>query len=265
MAREALKAADAALTHQPAPVTTRAGHTHPAWDQRPMGDLSRDELAAQLASVRLQIRSAQEARAPLSETARRVIADLTHESQLRRALPWRDRAHEDYQREQAGATSLAARAGTVQARRTATPRRQQMARAALARADAVTDKIAAELRLRERLPDHPPYRPSHRGEIPDWVADRHAMAHPGTPDHWVAHLAERHRILARSLADRGHVLATAPPAWARPLGPPPPTGEVRRGRAGGSCGRAALRGGDGLASSHGDRAGCPVRPAPRHE
>ncbi|MEU3664335.1 hypothetical protein AB0E77_32050 [Streptomyces sp. NPDC032940] len=54
------------------------------------------------------------------------------------------------------------------------------------------------------------------------------MAHPGTPDHWVAHLAERHRILARSLADRGHVLAAAPPAWARPLGLPPPASSPRR-------------------------------------
>ncbi|MFF9458662.1 MobF family relaxase [Streptomyces flaveolus] len=234
VAREALRAADAAVTHQPAPVTTRAGHTHPAWDQRPMGSLSRDELAAQLASVRAQIRRAQEARAPLSETARRVITDLTHESQLRRTLTWRDRAREDYQRERAtstalpGATSAAALRRSVQARRAAAARRQEMARAALARADAVTGKIAAELRLRKRLPDHPPYRPTHRGDIPDWVADRHAMAHPGTPDHWVAHLAERHRILARSLADRGHTLATAPPAWARPLGPPPPASSPRR-------------------------------------
>ncbi len=42
------------------------------------------------------------------------------------------------------------------------------------------------------------------------------------------HLAERHRILARSLADRGHTLASAPPAWARPLGNPPPTSTSRR-------------------------------------
>nr|WP_308299338.1 AAA family ATPase [Streptomyces sp. CL12-4] len=234
VAREALRAADAAVTHQPAPVTTRAGHTHPAWDQRPMGSLSRDELAAQLASVRVQIRRAQAARAPLSETARWVIADLTHESQLRRALIWSDRAREDYQRERAtstalpGTTSAATTRRTVQTRRAAAARRQEMTRAALVRADAVTDKIAAELRLRERLPDHPPYRPTHRGDIPDWVADRHAMTHPGTPDHWVAHLAERHRILARSLADRGHTLAADPPAWARPLGPPPPASSPRR-------------------------------------
>ncbi|MET8516898.1 MobF family relaxase [Streptomyces sp. NPDC005077] len=90
-------------------------------------------------------------------------------------------------------------------------------------------QAVAELLLRERLPDHLPHRPDDRGEIPDWVADRHALTHPDTPEHWRHHLAERHRILARSLADRGHTLAPAPPAWARPLGPPPPhTALLRR-------------------------------------
>ncbi|OEJ23054.1 hypothetical protein AR457_38330 [Streptomyces agglomeratus] len=234
VAREALKAADAAFTHLPAPVTTRAGHTHPAWDQRPMGDLSRRELAAQLAAVRTQIRRAQASRTPLSKAARHVIATLTRESHLRRALHWRDAAREDFQRERAttsaptGATSLAAIRRTLKTRRATTAQRQQSARAALARANAVTDKIYAELRLRERLPDHAPHRPNHRGEIPDWVADRHALLHPDTPEHWITHLAERHRILARSLADRGHTLAVSPPAWARPLGPPPPTSAPRR-------------------------------------
>ncbi|MFF8618814.1 MobF family relaxase [Streptomyces sp. NPDC015350] len=234
VAREALKAADAAFTHLPADVTTRTGHTHPAWDQRPMGNLSRRALAAQLAHARTQIRRAQARRTPLSDTARHVIAALTHESQLRRALHWRDVAREDFQRERAtttaapDATSAAAIRETLTARRALTAQRQQTARAALARADAVTDKIDAELRWRKRLPDHLPHRPDHRGEIPDWVADRHALAHPGTPEHWVTHLAERHRILARSLADRGHTLAAAPPAWARRLGPPPPTHAPRR-------------------------------------
>ncbi|MFI1701417.1 MobF family relaxase [Streptomyces bobili] len=234
VAREALKAADAAFTHLPAEVTTRAGHTHPAWDQRPMGDLSRRALAAQLAMVRTQIRHAQANRTPLSDAARHVIAALTHESQLRRALNWRDSAREDFQRERAttsavpGATSAAALRRTLKTRRDATHQRLQSARVQLARADAVTDKIHAELRLRERLPDHAPHRPNHRGQIPDWVADRHALVHPDTPEHWVTHLAERHRILARSLADRGHILAAAPPAWARPLGPPPPTSAPRR-------------------------------------
>jgi conjugative relaxase-like TrwC/TraI family protein len=233
-AREALKAADAAFTHLPTEVTTRAGHTHPAWDQRPMGDLTRRELAAQLALVRTQIRRAQTNRTPLSDIARHVIADLTRESQLRRALNWRDTAREDFQRERAtssaapGATSLAAIRRNLSTRLATTAQRQHSARAALARADAVSDKIYAELRWRDRLPDHAPHRPNYRGEVPDWVADSRALVHPDTPEHWVTHLAERHRILARALADRGHTLAVSPPAWARPLGAPPPTSAPRR-------------------------------------
>ncbi|UXY40379.1 hypothetical protein [Streptomyces albidocamelliae] len=200
VAREALKAADAAFTHLPGPVTSRAGHTHPAWGQRPMGDLSRHELASQLAALRRQMQRAQESHTLLSDTARHLIAALTREAQLRRALT---------------------------ARRATTAQRRRFARAALARADAVSDKIHAELRLRERLPDHAPHRPTHRGETPDWVADRHALLHPDTPAHWTTHLAERHRILARSLADRGHTLATNPPAWARRL--PLPSGAATAG------------------------------------
>lgn len=232
--REALKAADAALTHLPAPVTTRDGHTHPAWDKRPMGDLSRTQLAADLAFARAQTRYAQATKTPMSDTARRIMADLTRESQLRRALAWRDAAREEFQRERAkqhtptGLGWMARLHHSVDQRRATTAQRQQIAKAALARANAVTDKVAAELRWRERLPDHLPHRPNHRGEIPDWVADRHALLHPHTPEHWRTHLAERHRILTRSLTERGHTLATAPPAWARPLGPPPPPTSPRR-------------------------------------
>ncbi|MEU5241680.1 MobF family relaxase [Streptomyces lydicus] len=233
-AREALKAADAALTHLPAPVTTRDGHTHPAWDKRPMGDISRTQLAAELAFARAQIRYAQATATPMSDTARRIMADLTRESQLRRTLAWRDAAREEFQREQAkqhtptGVGWMARLHRSVDQRRATTAQRQQIAKAALARANAVTDKVAAELRWRERLPDHLPHRPNHRGEIPDWVADRHALLHPDTPEHWRTHLAERHRILTRSLTARGHTLATTPPAWARPLGPPPPPTSPRR-------------------------------------
>jgi hypothetical protein len=134
VAREALKTADAAFTHLPAEVTTRAGHTHPAWDQRPMGDLSRRELAAQLATVRSQIRRAQASRTELSAAARHVIADLTRETQLRRTMNWRDAAREDFQRERAtssaalGATSPAAIRRTLQTRRTTTDQRRNAAR-----------------------------------------------------------------------------------------------------------------------------------------
>ncbi|MFE7779440.1 C-terminal helicase domain-containing protein, partial [Streptomyces sp. NPDC057445] len=235
-ARAALQAADAALTHLPTPVTTQAGHTHPAWPDRPLGPLSRTELAAQLAAVRAQIRRTQTTRIPLTQTARNTLAGLIHESRLRRALTWRERAREDYQRQQTNQrrphdapTSLAATRRAVTGRRTTATGRQEYARAALARADAVTGKIAAELRYRDRLPDHPPHRQNHHGDIPDWVADRHALTHPDTPLHWREHLAERHRILARSLAERGHTLAAEAPAWARPLGPPPPaTSPLRR-------------------------------------
>ncbi|GGT02703.1 hypothetical protein GCM10010254_23770 [Streptomyces chromofuscus] len=195
VAREALRAADAALIHLPAEVTTRAGRTHPAWNTRPLGELSRRELAAHLAAARAQMRRAQASRTPLSDTARHVIAALARESRLRRALARRDAAREDFQRERAlhhaapGATSPAAIRRTLKARHATTLQRRRSARAALARADAVTDKIDAELRQRERLPDRPPHRPDHRGQIPDWAADRYALLHPDTPRHWVTHLA----------------------------------------------------------------------------
>ncbi|MFD4243651.1 MobF family relaxase [Streptomyces sp. NPDC058525] len=232
-AQEALRAADAAFTHLPTPVTTRQKTTHPAWPDRPLGPLTSGELASQMATVRTQLHSAAATGHPLSDAARATITALTAETQLRRAMAWRDRAREDYQRERspnrphsAGQSLTAARRQAAE-RRAATGRRQHSARAALARAQAVTARIDAELRLRERLPDHAPHYRT-RGEIPDWVADSHALTHPGTPAHWRTHLAERHRILARSLADRGHTLAGNPPAWARPLGPPPSTRSPRR-------------------------------------
>ncbi|MEV5388652.1 hypothetical protein [Streptomyces sp. NPDC052721] len=91
-----------------------------------------------------------------------MIADFAWESQLHRALTWRAAAREDFQRERAttgaalGDASLAAVGRALATRRTAAADRRRSARAALARADAVSDKIHAELRLRERLPDHPP-------------------------------------------------------------------------------------------------------------
>ncbi|MFE4304825.1 MobF family relaxase [Streptomyces sp. NPDC056891] len=232
-AHEALRAADAAFTHLPAPVTTRRATTHPAWTERPLGPLTRTELASQMAAVRTQVRTAAATGHPLSDAARATITALTAETQLRRAMAWRDRAREDYQRERspnrphaAGQSLTAARLQAAE-QRAATDQRQAWARAALTRAHAAGARIDAELRLRERLPDHAPPARTHR-EIPDWVADSHALTHPDTPAHWRTHLAERHRILARSLADRGHTLAADPPAWARPLGPPPSTRSPRR-------------------------------------
>ncbi|WP_277347755.1 MobF family relaxase [Streptomyces barkulensis] len=233
-AQEALHAADAATTHLPTPVTTPDGRTHPAWPDRPLGPLTTTELAAQTATARAALRHAQSIGAPLSQTARHTLTDLHHETTLRRALPWRERAREDYQRDQAANNTpadtqpLSATRRTINDRRAATADRLNNAKAALAHADATTARVNAELRLRDTLPDHPPHRPNHHGDIPDWVADRHALVHPATPDHWRTHLAERHRILTRSLKDRGHTLAGHPPAWARPLGPVPPATAPRR-------------------------------------
>jgi len=229
-ARAALRAAEAAATHLPVPVTTRDGETHPAWPERLLGPLTAAELAAQTAAAWAAARAAQAADTPLSPAARATLADLHWETVLRRALPRRDRAREDHQREQAAGTErpLSAVRRSIADRRATTAARLTSARAALARADAVAARVAAELRLRDRLPDHPPHCPNHRGEVPDWVADRHALVHPDTPEHWRAHLAERHRLLARALTDRGHALAADPPAWARPLGPPPPATAPKR-------------------------------------
>ncbi|GAA2447771.1 hypothetical protein GCM10010405_33980 [Streptomyces macrosporus] len=234
-ARAALWAAEAAAAHLPTPVTTRDGETHPAWLDRPLGPLTAAELAAQTTAAWAAARAAQAASTPLSPAARATLAALHRETALRRALPRQDRAREDHQREQAVGTerSLSAVRRSIADHRATTAARLTSARAALAHADAVAARVAArvaaELRLRDRLPDHPPHRPDHRGEVPDWVADRHALVHPDTPEHWRAHLAERHRLLAAALVDRGHALAADPPAWAHPLGPPPPpTGPRRR-------------------------------------
>ncbi|MGW4935138.1 MobF family relaxase [Streptomyces sp. NPDC004166] len=233
-AMESLKAADAAFTHLPKPVTTRSGHRHPAWLDRPLGPLTRSALAAQLATARAEIRYAQDAQLPLTPAAHQTFAALAREAAIRRGLAWRDRAREDYQRERSpsrpptSSQPLTGIRAAERARRTQAAGRRALAKARLQRAQAVADKVAAELRLRERLPDHLPYRPNHRADTPDWAADRHALTHPHTPEHWRTHLAERHRILARSLTERGHVLASAPPRWARPLGPPPPTSAHHR-------------------------------------
>ncbi|MFD0427403.1 hypothetical protein ACFQ60_02270 [Streptomyces zhihengii] len=225
-AQQALMATDAAFTHLPTPVTTRQ---EPPIPPGPTGRSAPSPAVSSPPSWQPSApnRTMRAPPATLSDTAHATITALTTETQLRRALTWRDRAREDYQRERSpnrphtAHQSLTAARRQAAERRAATEQRQHSARAAVARAEAVTARIDAELRLRERLPDRMPH-PRTRGEIPDWVADSHALTHPDTPAHWRTHLAERHRTLARSLADRGHTLAGNPPAWTRPLGPPPP-------------------------------------------
>ncbi|WP_326581871.1 relaxase domain-containing protein (plasmid) [Actinacidiphila glaucinigra] len=227
-----LQAADAAMSVLPAPVTTRDGITHPAWPDRPHGPLTRTQLAAEIATARAAYRDAARTGTPLSPAARATIAALTAETALRRTLPWKQAAREDWQRDRGrhhtGSGSLAATRRHHHDRADASKERQFHARTALARADAITGRIDAELRLRDRLPDHLPHQPNQHADIPDWAADRTCLTHPDTPGHWRQHLAERHRILARAVTARGHTLADHPPAWARPLGPPPPATSPNR-------------------------------------
>ncbi|MFI2458020.1 hypothetical protein [Streptomyces sp. NPDC019539] len=120
-------------------------------------------------------RRAQPSRTPLSGTARRVIADLARESRLRRAVHSRDAAREDFQREQVTTSTTPlgqARRNFTMRRTSAVDRRRsplaarRSARAVLGRADAVSDKLHAELRFRERLPDHARTAPTIAGQFP---------------------------------------------------------------------------------------------------
>ncbi|WP_326580813.1 relaxase domain-containing protein [Actinacidiphila glaucinigra] len=229
-AHSELQAADAAASALPVPVT-RTGRTHPAWPHRPYGPLTRTELDTHLATVRTACRDAERTGTPMSPAAANTVAALTAEDALRRALPWRDAAREDWQRDRTPRLSqsfLAAIRRHHSARVFDTDQRLRHARTVLAGADALTDAVNAELRRRSGTPGRRAQRPPHPSGIPDWVADRTAQDHPATPAHWRHHLAVRHRILDWALAQRGRTLAASPPAWARPLGPPLPADSPER-------------------------------------
>ncbi|MDH6115624.1 hypothetical protein P3T36_007831 [Kitasatospora sp. MAP12-15] len=164
------------------------------------------------------------------------VHDLAHareEQRLRRALAWRDRAGEDYQRARphsphaAADPAAAADAHAEQARM-----RTEAARQAWQAAEAVSARINAERRLRRLLPDRPQAHDDHDGDLPDWITPTAALRDPLTPHDWRRHLTERRDIIDRHLAARGALLATDPPAWASPLGPvpPPQAGHRPRGR-----------------------------------
>ncbi|MDX2650397.1 MobF family relaxase, partial [Streptomyces sp. PA03-1a] len=223
-ARSELQAAEAAAGMLPVPVTTGSGRTHAAWPHRPYGPLTRTELDTHLAAVRAVCRDAERTGTHLSPAASNTVAALTAEDALRRALPWLDAAREDRQREHTprlSQSSLAAIRRHHSARAFDTDQRLRHARTVLAGADALSDAFHAELSRRAGLPGRRAQRPPHPADVPDWVADRTAQDHPGTPGHWRRHLTERHRILTWALAQRGRTLAGSPPAWAEPLGQGP--------------------------------------------
>ncbi|MER7671255.1 MobF family relaxase [Kitasatospora sp. NPDC096128] len=217
-----LHAADAQLASQPKPVTAH-GRRHAPWPERPHGPLTAPDLAHRLAATRRTARRAADEGDHRTElTAAHTLAGLRDEHRLRRAMPWRDRAREDYQRRQGHSPAhsadppAAAREHLHRARR-----RTEAAHHAWQRADAVTARIHAERRLRHRLPDHRAHtKPG--GDLPHWLTPTAALADHLTPARWRHHLTERRDIIDRHLAARGAQLAADTPPWARPLGPLPP-------------------------------------------
>ncbi|MER6400118.1 MobF family relaxase [Kitasatospora sp. NPDC001603] len=221
-ALEELHAADAQAAAAPRPPAAQ-GRRHPAWPDRPYGTFTAAQLAERLrASRRARLRAEDEGdhRAELA-----AVEDLVHlraEQALRRAMPWRDRSREDYQRTRPGSPATApdpAAAAAVDAERARM--RTAAAREGWQRAEAVTARVGAERHLRRLLPDRPPTG-DFNGDLPDWLTPTAAVTDPHTPENWRRHLSARRDVVERHLAARGAQLAASIPAWAAPLGPLPP-------------------------------------------
>lgn len=226
-ALDEVAAADAAVASQPAPVTV-GGLPHPAWPNRPYGAATYGTLARELARSRTEsalVRTPAEAR-----DAAATHAALHDEIALRRAMPWRLRAREDWQRERGRLHPHTAyqSAGATRAELTGNRVRAEAAHRALARAEVITARIDAELRLRAWLPDRTPAPVDDTGPLPDWLAETAVLSQPLLDAAWRLQLTERHRMLATALAHRGIALATTPPTWTRPLGPVPDPGHRLR-------------------------------------
>ncbi|MFE2729190.1 MobF family relaxase [Kitasatospora sp. NPDC059327] len=231
-ALDELHAADAQAAVVPRPVTAR-GRRHPPWPQRPYGTFTAAQLAERLrAGRRAALRAADEGDHRAELAAVEDLVRLRGEQALRRAMPWRDRSREDYQRARPGSPAAApdpAAAAAQDAERART--RDQAAREAWQRAEAVTARVGAERNLRRLLPDRPPTG-GDAADLPDWLTPTAAIDDPHTPDNWRRHLTERRDVVDRQLAARGAQLAADIPAWTAPLGPlpPPEAGRALRAR-----------------------------------
>ncbi|MET9611695.1 MobF family relaxase [Kitasatospora indigofera] len=221
-ALEELHAVDAQAGAAPRPITA-GGRRHPAWPQRPYGTFTVGQLATRLrAKRRAALRAADEGDHRAELAAVEDLVRLREEQTLRRAMPWRERSREDYQRTRPGSPATApdpAAAAVADAERARM--RSRAAREAWQRADAVTARTAAERHLRRLLPDRPP-TDGEAADLPDWVTPATALTDPHTPENWRRHLTERRDVVERHLAARGAQLAADIPAWAAPLGPLPP-------------------------------------------
>ncbi|MGW9596931.1 MobF family relaxase [Streptomyces chartreusis] len=226
-ALDEVAAADAAVASQPRPVILD-GLPYPAWPNRPYGAATYAALARELARSRTEsalVRTPAEARdAAVTHCA------LHDEIALRRAMPWRWRAREDFQRERGPLAPHTAyqSAGATRAGLTGNRVRLEAVGKALARADVITARIDAELRLRAWLPDRIPEPADDTGPLPDWLAETAVLSEAGLDQGWRIQLTERRRMLAAALAHRGIALAATPPSWTRPLGPVPQPGHRLR-------------------------------------
>lgn len=228
-ALEELHRADAAVDNQPRPVVA-GGLPHPAWPLRPRGHLTGAQLAEALSTARAAARRALDQDRDARTAAVREEALLRREQKLRRSMTPRDRRREDWQREpRPGASHTAHQPVDVTiAELNTNLYRQDDARERLARAEVIASTIAAEQRLRRRLPHGPAHTPDHAGPLPDWLAPADAIRHADTPEGWRQYLVERRLVLSQRLTEMGRVLAQEQPGWTRSLGPVPPADKSLR-------------------------------------
>ncbi|BDH10482.1 MobF family relaxase [Streptomyces hygroscopicus] len=229
-ALDELHRADAAVAGQPRAVVV-GGLPYPAWPRRKYGSLTRAGLAAAVFDARDRVRRAEQEGAHGSEReAAALQSQLRKEQWVRRGMSRLDRMREDWQREpRAGASRTALQPLDVtQDELRGNVYRQDSARGRLKRAEIITARIRAEQRLREKVPHGLAPVPNHAGDLPEWLAPSGAVRDTDTPDGWRQHLVERRLVLSQRLHEIGMVLADAPPAWARALGPVPVTGTELR-------------------------------------
>lgn len=235
---EQIRDARLAGTATPAPITVGEVE-HPAWTERVHGGLDSAQLHKAIAAARTTARRAdsEHARAAYEELHR-----LQDERTLRKAMTPLQHSTESIQRaaaatgEAAGSPSpesstAADVAGTWMPTLTPTltPTRARLGTTAerVARVEILHDRIAGELRLRDRLaPATPP--PPAPDALPEWLAPSRALTDSHTPAAWREHLLERRTFLITRLHQVGEEVATEQPQWASDLGPLPDVDDPQR-------------------------------------
>ncbi|MFE9406796.1 MobF family relaxase [Streptomyces sp. NPDC006530] len=229
-ALDELRRADARVDSQPRPVVVD-GLPAPAWPGREHGDLTRTQLSHAIAQARRDARTAgREGDREEARAAATWLGSLKEEQRLRSSMSWRDRAREEWQREPGigHAHTAGMDAESVAAEMRTNLHVQDEARQKLDRAAVVDQRVKAEQRLRQLLPDGPPPTPDNNATVPEWLTPREVGRDQHTPMAWLEHLDARRQVIDARLAQTGQALAADPPAWARALGPVPSPGTELR-------------------------------------